>query len=470
MKRVTRCMARQATARRPGVGIAAARTLATAPWASRGSALVVLLALLSVAPVFASPCASECDVARDLAIDSAGRIVVVGGTAGPSSWRIDRPPGLYLALWRFNDDGTPDATFGNGGVVLGAYEGAALSVVVENDGTLSVPYLSSGGITVGSYGPDGEAYSRPSSAADVPYDGRMDYGYAMSGHSVAVDHSGHIVLVYNAGWDDVDPTVTRRLELRRFAPDGTEDAAFAGVSPPSPAMSQGKAIAIDDAGRIVVTGSSDAGMTVWRFDPDGVPDAEFGEGGVVSLPHGGSTYRDSGEAVAIDEAGRLLVTGLVSSENGHALALWRFAPDGHLDPSFAEVGLITATVSRPEREYGADGRAILFDSEFRIVVLGAYDGRPVIWRYLPDGTPDDTFGEGGQVALEDYITRLASLWVRAMILDPSGRIVMAGNLPCFAEYDVAVCRLNPDGSLDRSFGIGGAIIYDCNQGFRRMPQ
>jgi hypothetical protein len=62
-------------------------------------ALVLSVLLLTMAPAYASPCASECDVEHDVTIDGAGRILVAGGTAGPAGHsHVDRLPGLYLAL------------------------------------------------------------------------------------------------------------------------------------------------------------------------------------------------------------------------------------------------------------------------------------------------------------------------------------------------------------------------------------
>jgi hypothetical protein len=42
--------------------------------------------------------------------------------------------------------------------------------------------------------------------------------------------------------------------------------------------------------------------------------------------------------------------------------------------------------------------------------------------------------------------------------------VIAGN-KAGREYDVVVWRLNPDGSLARSFGRDGFVIYDRQHGF-----
>ena len=129
----------------------------------------------------------------------------------------------------------------------------------------------------------------------------------------------------------------RYVVLRRFHPDGTEDTTFEslvlaarGVPPPDGvgegsqpapgrAFSAAGGIAIDDAGRIIVAGDSEAGMTVWRLGPDGSPDNAFGVEGAVSRNNADPGYHDSGSDVAIDEAGRVIVGGTTYIHGGLAM-------------------------------------------------------------------------------------------------------------------------------------------------------
>jgi uncharacterized delta-60 repeat protein len=92
------------------------------------------------------------------------------------------------------------------------------------------------------------------------------------------------------------------------------------------------------------------------------------------------------------------------------------------------------------------------------------DRGPAAWRFLPDGTPDLTFGEHGYVILQDLDRRLRFHGSPAMDVDSSNRIVVAGWISG-NEFDVLICRLNPDGSPDRSFGIDGFVRYDRSYGF-----
>src|SRR5262249_19538189 len=102
------------------------------------------------------------------------------------------------------------------------------------------------------------------------------------------------------------------------------------------------------------------------------------------------------------------------------------------------------------------GRGIVIDSQGRIVAVGAcpsdcgaFDFE--LARYNPDGALDNTFGNGGLVTthLGDYLgdTRSPDS-PEPIALDSHGRIVVAGSL----AGDFALARYNSDGSLDNTFG------------------
>jgi uncharacterized delta-60 repeat protein len=89
------------------------------------------------------------------------------------------------------------------------------------------------------------------------------------------------------------------------------------------------------------------------------------------------------------------------------------------------------------------------------VVHGSYDWG--IARYLPDGRLDSTFGSGGMVTLV-FAGGTSGPW--AVAVQPvDGKIVVVGSgNPSTSKKSSAqyvVVRLNPDGSLDGTFGTGG---------------
>ena len=80
-----------------------------------------------------------------------------------------------------------------------------------------------------------------------------------------------------------------------------------------------------------------------------------------------------------------------------------------------------------------------------------------ISRYNPDGTLDSSFGSGGIVttAIGPGLDEGITLAVQA-----DGKIVLSGYTDNGADLDAAVVRYNTDGSLDTGFGSGGIVTTD----------
>ncbi|MGE3912883.1 MAG: hypothetical protein AB7K36_26230 [Chloroflexota bacterium] len=94
------------------------------------------------------------------------------------------------------------------------------------------------------------------------------------------------------------------------------------------------------------------------------------------------------------------------------------------------------------------------------------DARPAL---AAAGDLDPTFGDGGKVIAdinEDTLGAPAER-VGAMVLQPDGRIVVAGDLerrsagpPNATSHDVLLARYLPNGALDATFGSGGVVTTD----------
>ena len=73
------------------------------------------------------------------------------------------------------------------------------------------------------------------------------------------------------------------------------------------------------------------------------------------------------------------------------------------------------------------------------------------------GELDASFGNGGRVTTHFINLEMAS----AVALQPDGKSVAAGlTVKTDADFDFALARYNPDGSLDLSFGTGGKVTTD----------
>ena len=133
---------------------------------------------------------------------------------------------------------------------------------------------------------------------------------------------------------------------------------------------------------------------------------------------------------------------------------------GDLDPSFSGDGWVrTLEVRSASNNYlpaGAEDVALQPDG--RIVAVGELiDGTSHwyfgVFRYLPDGSLDRSFGEGGWVDVDLGSAEFA----HAVAVQRDGKIVVAGEGACPHATCFALVRFHPDGSVDRGFGTDGVV-------------
>jgi uncharacterized delta-60 repeat protein len=188
-----------------------------------------------------------------------------------------------------------------------------------------------------------------------------------------------------------------------------------------------------------VVGHTEAGYDddahLLAVDTDGAQHADFNAGQAVQH----DLTEDSGEGdpghasdsaerlngVRVDAEGRIVVTGEVhhQSDDSRDLIVVRVMPNGSLDDTFGDEGIVTV-----DFDGGRDvGHDLAIDAEGRIVVVGRArsNGRygAAVLRLLPDGTPDETFGDSGKLLLHVGET---SDRADAVAIDGEGRIVVAG--------------------------------------------
>ena len=174
--------------------------------------------------------------ANDVALQPDGKIVVAGESAS-----------RFMVL-RFNADGTPDRGFGERGVVipdLGAYpvsDGGAAGVALQRDGKI---------VAAGWWDSNPEEHHQDTDVIvmRLDADGTPDetfgggdgiattnLGATETGHDVAIDREGRIVVVGNAV--RYGTPETRAHLVTRYNSDGSPDASFPATG--SPGLWSGK--------------------------------------------------------------------------------------------------------------------------------------------------------------------------------------------------------------------------------------
>ena len=246
--------------------------------------------------------------------------------------------------------------------------------------------------------------------------------------------------VATAAPGDLDPT---------FSDDGTV------VTDPGYAENNGDVVVQPD-GKIVTLGSANTfpeepmDFLVMRYNADGSPDTEFGEGDGIVLTDLGGFYEDTGTALALQDDGKIVAVGSSFRSFGrYMFAVVRYNADGTLDTGFGTGGMVFTAFNDPSGNASAE--AVVVQDDDRIVVGGSSDGGFTLARYNADGALDTTFDGDGTVTTAFEGTGVG---VTGLALQTDGRIVAAGN-----GSGGQVVRYNVDGSLDTGFsGDGRASV------------
>ena len=139
-----------------------------------------------------------------------------------------------------------------------------------------------------------------------------------------------------------------------------------------------------------------------------------------------------------------------------------------LDPSFGDGGHVL--IAGAETSQPPNGSKSILQPDSKIVLvwhMGATfdDADFVVARFTPDGSADPTFGSAGFVRTPVNLTEHGNDQLRAVAVDPSGRVLVGG----YAQdptnhYQWVFARYTPTGALDTSFGTGGLVILDLGGG------
>jgi uncharacterized delta-60 repeat protein len=216
------------------------------------------------------------------------------------------------------------------------------------------------------------------------------------------------------------------------------------------------AVAIQpDDGKILVAGYAKTAtiyrqqVALARYNAVGQLDTTFGDGGLVLA---GLHDTDAGFAVATAPDGKIVVAGTRGSSDVD-FAVWRFNADGTPDDTFNLLGFNVVDFG-DGNDYG---RAVIVQPDGKVIIAGyASDGKSNVFalaRLNSNGTLDTSFGEQGRVrtGLGPGIVR-----VSAAAEQPDGKIVVVGRL----DDDIVAVRYLPEGILDNGFGRNGIARFD----------
>lgn len=358
-------------------------------------------------------------VATDVAIQSDGKIVVVGSMHRNDSLDSD------FAIVRYTRNGRLDGTFSGNGKLRTDFDGhfdGALALAVGASGSLVVVGQSLDHLAVAKYLADGrldDSFSGDGRAR-FPRDGFF------AGNDVVLQPDGRIVVVGTNGSE---------LMIMRLRADGAPDDTFGGdgivTTDVGVSYDAAHAVVVTGSGKIVVGGEANidparsSDFVVARFRSDGSLDRSFSGDGLVTADF--ASYEDSVNDLVLAGGGGVIAVGQASEFPGGAdqssdVGLARFGKDG-----------------TPVSSFGTDGKALIdfgsyFDNSHGAAMLD--DGSLAVASHLvaggataavarldaATGALDPAFGVSG---IADTGAAVSGDDVGGLAVDAQGRIVIA---------------------------------------------
>ena len=284
------------------------------------------------------------ELARGMAIDSQGRIVLVGSRRG------DQEQQIFCHI---------------------------LGLCVPGDDIVALRVLPLHGDPDGSFGDGGHV--------------AIDLHDLDEATNVAIDQQDRVVIV--GANQDTDSLNSAQARVIRFNVDGSRDDSF-GIRGTKSFTFNGRnfntasAVAIDRFGRIVVSGlaadqsahgtflmldrdyGGTADFALARLKDDGSLDNTFGDGGIAPFVDIGG-FDDVSRRIAIDASDRILLGGSATSRTTNLdFAIVRYNVDGSLDSHYGVNGIAQTDFTK-DSVSGADQiRGLAFDDTGRTVAGG----------------------------------------------------------------------------------------------------
>jgi len=247
------------------------------------------------------------------------------------------------------------------------------------------------------------------------------------------------------------------IQLTRLLGDGSPDPSFglggtAIVPVPRPLAPERLRVESDESVLLAGVAAPGAGAhpteTFLARVAGGGLDPAFGEGGIRFFDIGLGESTPEPSALAVGRKGDIYLSGpLIKASAGHQLnpaGVRAFLPDGRPDRSFGKAGFVKLG--------GSAAPAMVFSKE-RLIVAVNPQGKPSqVVQLTEAGKLDRRFGKGGIVTLPAG----GRFGIGEIAVDGNDRITLAGTL----QTHIAVDRLGPDGSQDRTFAGGGVFHLD----------
>jgi uncharacterized delta-60 repeat protein len=279
----------------------------------------------------------------------------------------------YLALARYNTDGTLDTTFGTGGKVLISFQGFVSTTLLYSDFLRLVKIAPDGKIVVSGYSLQSGFFKSQIILARLNVDGSLDTSFGTNGRvitpqifwndvvndmlvqsdgSIVVvgkvstpnnSNTGHIAVKYNSAGGIV-------WTYQKLSTDFTPHGAGTG------------GVAAQPDGKFVLVGALDGKIFAMRLNADGTADSSFNS--ITAAPNGAA------ESAAIQPDGKIVVS-FDSKPSGtppnSTFSVARYNTNGSLDTGFNGTGFLQTSVMQNINHHGR----VFIQPDGKILVAGS---------------------------------------------------------------------------------------------------
>jgi uncharacterized delta-60 repeat protein len=290
------------------------------------------------------------------------------------------------------------------------------------------------------------------------------------GRAVAVQPDGNIVIAGSVATIGGTYFGVVRLQTNgqldtTFSGSGKAIIAFGGMGVNAVANS----VTLQKDNKILIAGSTDSAsndFAITRLNTDGTQDSAFGTAGKVVIPFDlGGGNDDLLNAVAVQADGKIILVGSVESTNGFDVAVVRLNTNGSLDTTFNVTGklLIPFDQGRTNNDFG---NGVTIQADGKILVVGSADTPTgsdlAIARINTDGSYDNTFDADGKRVYGFNLGGTNDDVAKSVALQSTGKIIVSGVANALGRSSMAAVRFNTDGSVDTTFGTSGATTINFN--------
>lgn len=374
-------------------------------------------------------------------IQTDGKIIIIGYNENAGG-----------VITRYNANGTLDTTFnGTGRQFTDVYFANA---ALQSDGKIlltdynTVSRYNSNGTLDTTFGTNGlYTYNVPS-------------GISFSINNIAIQSDGKIVL---SAYEDLYLNNVSNVNFAalRLNSNGTIDTTFNGTGKVSKDINKtdnAGAVAIQTDGKIILAGyttnaTGNQFYTAVRFNSNGSIDNTFGSSGVVTGNNTLAGYLSGG--IALQSDGKIILAG---NSSFVGIKTVRLNTNGTLDTTFNGTGAVTTNLADDTTE------AVAIQTDGKIVVTGskydatAHTSEYFVLRYNTNGTLDNTFNSTGVVLAS--IDKTKPNTAADVKIQTNGKIVVCGTSYVGSYKDIAIIRLNTNGTLDNTFNGIGKVTSD----------